>query len=98
MIAALLSELPAALLVATDHEAPVWLLALGPAGAGALYFGLWRFYRNTHVSHSFERETRVTAEPVTGREAKVEEITGTKATRIDGDNVTNHRQRVQRIV
>ena len=73
-----------------------WLLALGPAGAGAVYFGLWRYYRNTHASHSFERETRIEAQPVTNHDAKVDEVEGTKRTRIDGDNRSSHRQRVQR--
>ena len=83
--------------VASGHDdAPVWLLALGPAGAGGVYFGLWRYYRNTHTSHSFERETRIEAQPVTGNDAKVDEIKGTKKSRIDGDNRTDHRQRVQR--
>jgi hypothetical protein len=42
---------------------------------------LWRYYRNTHTSHSFERETRIEAQPVTGSDAKVKEITGTKKSR-----------------
>jgi hypothetical protein len=76
---------------------PAWLLILGPAGAGGLYYGFWRYYRNTDKSHSFERETRVQAQPITGRDAKVNEITGTKKTSIDGDNRNDHRQRVQRV-
>ena len=97
MIATLLTELVPATLVATDHDgATPWLLVLGPAGAGAVYFGLWRYYRNTHTSHSFERETRIEAQSVTGDDTKLKEITGTKKSGIDGDNRTNHRQRVQR--
>jgi hypothetical protein len=75
---------------------PVWLLILGPAGAAGLYFGFWRYYRNTDKSHSFESETRIQAQPVTGHDAKINEITGTKKTSIDGDNRSNHRQRVKR--
>ncbi len=101
MIAILLSELTSALspviVAATDSDGgPAWLLALGPAGAGGVYYGLWRYYRNTHTSHGFERETRIEAQPATGDEAKVDEINGTKKKRIDGENRTNHRQRVQR--
>lgn len=101
MIAILLTGLASALspvaIVAADNDSGApWLLVLGPAGAGAVYFGLWRYYRNTHVSHSFEQETRIEAQPVTAHDAKVNEITGTKKTRIDGDNRTSHRQRVQR--
>ena len=101
MIAILLAELASALSSVTvasadDDGGAMWLLALGPAGAGAVYFGLWRYYRNTHTSHSFERETRIEVQPVTGQDVKVNEITGTKRSGIDGDNRTNHRQRVQR--
>jgi len=97
MIAMLLSELRPGALVAANDGGPVWLLALGPAGGGALYFGLWRYYRNTHQSHNFERETRIEATPVTGHDAKVDEIKGTKKSGIDGANGTNHRKRVQRL-
>jgi hypothetical protein len=102
MIAFLLSELASSVsgvaVAAADGDggATPWLLALGPAGGGAVYFGLWRYYRNTHQSHSFETETRIGAQPVTGNDVKVQEITGTKKTGIDGDNRTNHRKRVQR--
>ena len=96
MIAALMSELSAGGVVAASDGGPVWLLVLGPVGAGALYFGLWSFYRNTGKSHSFERESRIGAKPVTGNERKVDEIKGTKKTGIDGDNHNDHRTRVQR--
>lgn len=97
MIALLLSNLsPSLVFAAKSDGGPLWLLALGPGGAAALYYGLWSYYRNTGKSHSFESETRVEAKPVTGHEAKVNQITGTKATQIDGNNQTAHRQRVQR--
>jgi hypothetical protein len=95
---ALLNHVTAMTLAASDGDgAPVWLLALGPAGAAGLYFGLWSYYRNTGKSHSFEHETRVAAKPITGNETKVNRVTGTKATRINGDNVSDYRQRVQRL-
>jgi hypothetical protein len=102
VIAAVVYELAAALAptvsAAADSDGgPAWLLLAGPAGGGALYFGLWTYYRNTQVSHSFERETRISAQPVTGQDAQVDRITGTKKSGIDGDNRSNHRQRVQRI-
>ena len=77
----------------------LWLLALGPAGASALYWALYRYYRNTDKSHAFERETLIEAKPVNGMESdrKVDEIKGTREKRIDGDNVHAYRQRVQRI-
>lgn len=76
---------------------PVWLLIFGPLAGGGLYFGLWNFYRNASKSHSFETETRVEAQPITGTEQKVDEVRGTTKSGIDGNNVSNHRQRVQRV-
>jgi hypothetical protein len=73
------------------------LLAAGPAGGTALYWMLYRYYRNTDKSHAFERETKVEAKPVTGADQKVDEITGTREKRISGDNVGEYRKRVKRI-
>jgi hypothetical protein len=72
------------------------LLLLGPAGATGLYWALYRYYRNTDKSHAFERETAVDAKPVIGSERKIDEIKGTQAKRINGDNVRDYRKRVQR--
>jgi len=96
MIAILLNEVASTVAAEANGGDLSWLLALGPAGAGAVYAGLWRYYRNTHASHSFEQETRIEAQPATGSDAKVDEIKGTKKSNIDGDNRANHRQRVQR--
>jgi len=80
-----------------SSNGPGWLLVLGPAGGGGLYYALWQYYRNTQKSHSFERETRVEAKPITGMEHKVNEVKGTTKSSIEGDNHSNHRQRVQRV-
>jgi len=97
MIAMLLSEHASGALVAASSSGPTWLLILGPAGAGGLYFALWNYYRNTSKSHSFESETRIEAKPVTGQDTKVNEIKDTKRSGIDGANGTAHRTRVQRL-
>lgn len=83
----------------SDDGGELWLLLSGPAGATALYWFLYRFYRNTDKSHAFERETAVVAKPVTGSDAdrKVDEVKGTRETRIRGDNVNAYRQRVERM-
>ena len=73
------------------------LLLLGPAGATGLYWFLYRYYRNTDKSHAFEHETKIDAKPVTGNDRKVGENNGTRETRIDGDNVREYRQRVERL-
>ena len=73
------------------------ILLLGPAGATGLYWFLYRYYRNTDKSHAFEHETKVEAKPVTGTDNKIDEVKGTRRTRIEGDNVHEYRQRVERI-
>ena len=80
-----------------SDDGGLWLLALGPAGAGALYWALYRYYRNTDKSHAFEHETAVDAQPVTGSDQKSGQVKGTQATRISGDNVRQYRKRVRRI-
>jgi hypothetical protein len=80
-----------------SDDGGLWLLLSGPASATGLYWALYRYYRNTDKSHAFERETAVVAKPVTGTDQKVDEIKGTRKSRIDGDNVSEYRQRVERI-
>ncbi len=94
----MLSMLSSALVLAAEESgAPVFLLLFGPLAGGLVYFGLWSFYRNTGKSHAFDRETRVNAKPVTGTDAKVSEVKGTKKSGIDGANHRDHRSRVQRM-
>jgi len=80
-----------------DGDAILFLLALGPAGAAGFYWVMHRHYRNTDKSHAFENETAVEVLALTGADGdrKVDEIRGTRAPRIQGDNAGDHRQRVQ---
>jgi hypothetical protein len=80
-----------------NEDGGLWLLLLGPAGATALYWALYRYYRNTDKSHAFEHETTVQAQPVTGSDHKVSEVRGTQQTRISGDNLRDYRKRVKRV-
>ena len=82
-----------------SDDSALWLLAAGPAGAVGQYWMLYRYYRNTDKSHGFERETEVTAQPVTGANAdvKVNEVRGTQDTGIRGNNVGDYRRRVKRV-
>src|SRR5690606_35943610 len=82
-----------------DDESILFLLALGPASAAGLYWMLYRYYRNTDKSHGFEHETEIVAQPITGMEAdrKVDEVRGTQATQIAGNNVGDWRRRVKRL-
>ena len=95
---ALTAGLASALLpLATDSDASLALLLVGPAGAAGLYWGIYQYYRNTKKSHAFEKETLIEAQPVTGSEQKVDTVRGTKRTKIQGDNVSEHRSRVERL-
>jgi hypothetical protein len=100
MIAAFLLQLPelASLVAAASSgdDSPTWLLAAGPAAGVGVYFVGYRYYRNTHVSHSFERETRIHSRPVSGNDAKIGENNGTRDASIDDHNQSDHRRRVQR--
>lgn len=86
-----------ATLLAASDSGPVWLLLLGPAAGGGFYFSWWRYYRNTEKTHSFERETRVTATPITGQDTKVDAVNGTRRSSIEDANHNDHRRRVQRV-
>jgi len=79
-----------------NEDGLLLLLALGPVSAVGFYWAMVRHYRNTDKSHAFEHETAVEVLSLTGSEAdrKVDQIRGTPATRIQGDNVASHRQRL----
>ena len=83
--------------VIAGDSGPFWLLAAGPAGAGATYWALYRYYRNTDKSHAYERDTLIAAQPVTGNQEKVDHISKTRKSGIDGNNVDKFRERVQRM-
>jgi len=81
-----------------SDDGGLWILLAGPAGATALYWALYRYYRNTDKSHGFERETKVDTKPIERlRDDKIDKVVGTQRTRIEGDNVRAYRQRVRRI-
>lgn len=84
-------------MASSGDEAPLWLLAAGPAGAVATYWSLYRYYRNTDKSHAFERDTLIEAQPVQGAKEQVDHISKTRDSDIDGDNSAQHRTRVQRL-
>lgn len=81
----------------SESDTPWFLLLLGPAGAGGVYWALFQYYRNTNKSHDFENETIIESQPVTGNDHKVDSVRGTKRTEINGENASNHRSRVKRL-
>ena len=87
----------AGLLPLASDDSPVWLLAAGPVGGAGTYWLIYRYYRNTDKSHAFEHETDVRSKPVQGGENKIDHISRTRDSDIDGDNAKRYRQRVQRI-
>ncbi|NYJ00799.1 hypothetical protein HNR19_001497 [Nocardioides thalensis] len=85
------------LIVQAADDGVLWLLAAGPAGAAATYWAFYRYYRNTDKSHHFERDTIISPQPVQGGEEKIDHISRTRDSDIDGDNSRKFRERVQRI-
>lgn len=73
------------------------LLLAGPAAAGGVYWGLYRYYRNTDKSHQYERDTVIESQPVTGSDTRVGSVSGVSNSRISGDNSRKHRTRVRRL-
>lgn len=80
-----------------SDDSLVWLLAAGPAGAVGTYWLIYRYYRNTDKSHAYERDTIIEPQPVQGGEEKVDHISKTRDSDIDGDNSDDYRERVQRV-
>jgi hypothetical protein len=74
-----------------------WILLAGPAGAAGTYWALYQYYRNTNKSHDFEHDTVIESQLITGGEQQVDRVQGTQRTTINGDNVSNYRQRVRRV-
>lgn len=83
--------------LASDGDSPWWILLAGPAGGAATYAGFYRYYRNQDKTHEFERDTIIHAQPVQGGEEKVDHIRKTRESRIDHDNSSDFRERVQRV-
>lgn len=92
----LLSFSTTLIVAASDGDGPLWLLALGPAGAAGFYWAVWRAYRNTDKSHSFEHETEVVVSNMTGHDIKVGTNNGTTERWVRGRNDNKPRQRVGR--
>jgi len=87
-------ELTVNLVVASSDDWPGWLLALGPVGAASFYWAVWRAYRNTDKSHSYERETEVVVSNLVGEDVKVGENNGTRDRHIRGRNDDKPRVRL----
>ncbi|HML50361.1 MAG TPA: hypothetical protein PKD84_02985 [Propionicimonas sp.] len=85
------------ILESSSSNNPGWLLLAGPIAAVAVYWGLFQYYRNTNKSHSFEHETGIESQPITGSDQKVDTVRGTQRTAINGNNVRDYRQRVKRV-
>ena len=89
--------IPEIVMAASGDSAPLWLLAAGPAGAAATYWSLYRYYRNNDKSHAYERDTLIEAQPVQGEKERIDHISKTRDSDIDGDNSTEHRERIERL-
>ena len=92
----MIAELTQVVVMASDGV-PAWILAAGPAGGAATYWALFRYYRTTDKSHAYERDTLIAAKPVQGSQEKIDHISRTRDSDIDGDNSSKHRERVNRL-
>jgi hypothetical protein len=87
-----------AIVASSDGEGFLFaLLAAGPAVGIAIYTTIHRRYRNQDQTHRFEQETHIEASPIRGDDVKVDEVRGTRRTRIEGDVVDEPRRRVRRV-
>lgn len=93
----MIADMLSGMVVMASDDGLVWLLAAGPAGAAATYWSLYRYYRNNDKSHAFERDTIIAAQPVQGEREKINHISRTRDSDIDGDNSQQHRTRVERL-
>ena len=81
-----------------DSGGELAFLLAGPVGGAAFYAYVYRHYRNQDKTHRFEQETIVERKAdILGDDRKVGENKGTRERRIQGDNISNHRQRVRPI-
>lgn len=74
----------------------IWLLLIGPVGAAGFYWAMYRYYRNVDKSHAFEHETSIHAQPVMTKDYHVDSLIGTRKKYVEGNNVSDYRERVQR--
>lgn len=81
-----------------DGGGELFFLLAGPISGTALYWAIFRYYRNTDKTHRFETETSVERKgEITGDDRKVDEVRGTRERSIRGANHRTHRKRVARI-
>jgi len=85
------------IVMASGDSGSLWLLAAGPPGAAVTYWSLYRYYRNNDKSHAFERDTLIEAQPVQGERERINHISKTRDSDIDGDNSSEHRKRIERL-
>jgi hypothetical protein len=77
-----------------------WILALlaaGPGAAAYFYWSVFRRYRNTDKTGSYEYRGGIAVQQVENSDTKTGHIAGTQAKEIQGRNEAAFRQRVKRI-
>ncbi|WP_375389688.1 hypothetical protein [uncultured Amnibacterium sp.] len=74
------------------------LLLAGPVSGTALYAAVHRYYRNADKRHGFETETAIALKTdISGQDEKVDEVKGTRESRIRDDNSRDFRRRVAKL-
>ena len=69
----------------------------GPGVFIAVYFGIYRYYRNTDKRHHFEKETEVSVGNLKRGDRRVGTNNRQKSRSMSGRNSTEHLTRVRRI-
>lgn len=82
-------------LIFFEGDNPFIFLLAGPILGAAFYFVVFRFYRNTNKSHSFEKETRVASKNFQANDNKIGERNGQRNRYMRSANHTKHRSRVK---
>jgi hypothetical protein len=73
------------------------LLLAGPSAGSALFWAIYRYYRNADKSHDFEHETAVAPTgPISGNDTRVGKVHKVRNREIAGNNVSSYRERVRR--
>lgn len=100
LLAAAADPTPAMILASTGDGATTGLLfpfLAGPAVFAAVYFGIYRYYRNTDKRHYFEKETEVAVGNLRTGDRRLGSNNRQKSRTMRGANQDDHLERVQRI-
>lgn len=80
----------------SSSDSSVGFLAIPFIVAAAIYYFIYRFYRNHDKRYKYESETDTVVKDIQKFDQKFSHRTGLKNRKIQGDNSNNHTARVNR--